>query len=549
MEQYRIEGNIVDLFNRDIFKGVVVVSEGKIKEITKVNYPVPARYILPGFIDAHVHVESSMLTPSRFAEMVVSRGTIAAIADPHEIANVVGEKGVEFMINEGKKVPFKFFFGAPSCVPATSFETSGATINSDGIGRLLKSDDIWFLSEMMNFPGVISRDPEVMKKIAAAKEAKKPIDGHAPGVRGESLDKYVEAGISTDHECAFIEEAKEKILKGMKVLIREGSAARNFMALCHLFESFPTQLMLCTDDSHPDDILFHGHIDKIIKMGLNAGVDIFDLLSSASIIPVQHYNLPVGLLRVGDPADFIVVKNLQDFEIVETHINGQRVYSKLEGVQFTLPEVIAINNFNCNKVDPVELKVILPDGVGVVKVIEAIDGEIYTNEISWQPDISTSREVLPSTREDIIKLVVINRYSSSPPSIGFVKSMGLTRGAIGSTVAHDSHNIIVAGVDDVSIASAINTLIGSKGGIVACDGEGSLLLPLPVAGLMSTDRGVEVATLYKKLDERAKEMGSRLKAPFMTLSFLPLLVIPSLKLGDIGLFDVNRFNFVSLFDK
>lgn len=548
MSNFIIRGNIVDVFTRDIYKGEIIVCDGIIQEIRKTD-TAPDCYILPGLIDSHVHIESSMLTPSRFAELAVSRGTVGVVTDPHEIANVAGEKGVEFMIEDGNKVPLKFFFGAPSCVPATSFETSGANLNSEVVARLLRRKDIWFLSEMMNFPGVVYDDVEVHAKLNAAKAAKKPVDGHAPGLTGESLKKYVASGISTDHECAFPEEALEKLKLGMKIQIREGSAARNFSSLYPLFEKHADKIMLCTDDSHPDELIQKGHIDKLIRLGLEKGVDFFDLVRSATVVPAEHYGLPVGLLREGDFADLIVVDNLSDFNVQNTYIDGVLVYSLASGINFNLPVVSPVNVFNCSAISPDDIKVYLPNNTQHIRVIEVMDGELLTNEFKWNPALNSGEEVVSDLFSDILKLVVVNRYHPQKPTVGFVKNMGLKRGALGSTVAHDSHNIIVAGVDDESIVRVVNALIENTGGIAASDGSYTEILPLPVGGLMSIERGEVVAKKYETLDQMAHTLGSTLRAPFMTLSFLSLLVIPSLKLGDKGLFDVNKFDFVPLFEK
>jgi adenine deaminase len=548
MKRYSIKGQIVDLNKREIFSGEVFVKGGFIQSIERKNV-FEKNFILPGLIDSHVHIESSMLTPSRFSEMVVPRGTVAVVTDPHEIANVLGEVGVDYMIKDGKRVPLKFFFGAPSCVPATPFESSGAVLNHEVVEKLLKRNDIWFLSEMMNFPGVINGVEDVVKKCNAARVLGKPIDGHAPGLKGEGLRRYADEGIGTDHECAFLDEAEEKLALGMKIQIREGSAARNFATLHPLFEKYPDQLMLCTDDSHPDEILKQGHIDRLIKMGVEKfGVDIFDLLRAATVIPVEHYNLPVGLLREGDSADFIVVDNLNDFNVQATYIEGEQVYDKKQGLLFEVTDADPINAFRDQPIKTEDLQVFMPAQKSSVRVIEAQDGELLTESLLWRPALHDNRQILSQPEMDIIKLVVVNRYSNKAPKVAFVKNMGLRKGAIGGTVAHDSHNIIVAGVDDDSIAHLVNALIDHKGGIAVCEDLSVSILPLSVAGLMSPHRGEEVALEYLRLSDMARELGSSLKAPFMTLSFLSLLVIPSLKLGDKGLFDVNRFEFVSLFE-
>lgn len=546
MSKQIIKGRIVDLHLKNIFNGKIVFADGVIESISPIQEP-QMQYILPGFIDSHIHIESTMLTPSRFSHLIVPHGTIGVVTDPHEIANVLGVKGVDFMIQDAAHTPVKIFFGAPSCVPATSFETSGAALSSSEVDELLKREDIWFLSEMMNFPGVVNNDEEVLRKLKSARKYNKPIDGHAPKVRGEDLSKYVEEGISTDHECATLEEALEKIQKGMKIQIREGSAARNFDALYSLIDSHPDSVMLCTDDIHPDELLKYGHINRLVKEGIKKGLDPFNLLRAAIVVPADHYNLPVGLLRVGDPADFIVLEDLKDFKVVETWIDGKQVYNFNEGVKFNLPKIEPVNQFRTEKVSLEQLQIKLPLDKTSVKVIDVIDGEITTKESIWSPKVNEDRAIHSDVEEDVLKLVVVNRYHLKPPSVGFVRNMGINRGAIGGSVAHDSHNIIVVGADDDSILEIINNLITSKGGIATHDGKTFNLFPLPVAGLMSIEDGETVAVQYQRINDSAKSMGSKLEAPFMTLSFLSLLVIPSLKLGDKGLFDVNKFQFTSLF--
>lgn len=459
MNDFSVAGQIVDINGRKIFPGEILVSGGRIVSIRRVD-SAPLRYIMPGFVDSHVHIESSMLTPSRFAQLVVPRGTIAVVSDPHEIANVAGVEGVEYMIRDAKKVPLKVFFGAPSCVPATSFETSGAVLGPEEVRGLLEREDVWFLSEMMNFPGVVGDVSDVIKKIEYAQLKNKPVDGHAPGLRGEALKKYVSYGISTDHECSSYEEAEEKIKLGVKIQVREGSAARNFDALHNLFSLYPDSLMLCTDDSHPDEIISDGHIDRLIRLGLKRyNVDLFDLLRSASVVPVEHYKIPVGLLREGDYADFLVVSNLEEFDVLESYIDGRKVYDKRDGVLFSFDISERINRFRTNMISASDLKIVLPEECATVRVIDVKDGELLTGQYLWKPSVSPGQTVESSVAEDVLKLVVVNRYSDQKPSIGFVRNVGLKKGAIASTVAHDSHNIIATGTDDTSIAKAVNAII------------------------------------------------------------------------------------------
>jgi adenine deaminase len=539
----KIEGNIVDVLNRKIFKGEIEIENEKIKKITP-KETTSNFYILPGLIDSHVHVESSMLIPSEFSKFAVKNGTVAIVSDPHEIANVLGIKGIEFMIENSKITPLKTFYCAPSCVPATNFETSGAIINSYDIEELFKTYKLKILGEMMNYPGIIYDDPEVHKKINIAKKYNAVIDGHAPGITGKDLEKYIKTGISTDHECATIEEAIEKINLGMKILIREGSAAKNFEELYPLISKFNKMTMFCTDDSHPDDLVEYGHINKILKMGLKKQIDIFDLLTTACINPVLHYNLEVGLLKEGDYADFIVVDNLTDFNILETNINGNTVYSN-NRILFKSEKITPVNNFHAKKISIEDLKINCKENE--IKVIEIIDKELITNSFKVKPKIENNN-IISDTKKDILKIVVYNRYKNNEkPQIGFINGFGLKEGAIASSVAHDSHNIIAVGADDTSIFNAINEIVEHKGGLCYVKDKDFYTLPLEFGGLMTSQDGETVADMYKKLNVVVKANGSKLTSPFMTLSFMALLVIPSLKIGDKGLFDVDKFEFTNLF--
>lgn len=539
-----ITANIVDIRRQRIFEGELVFDEKiiSIKELSpQINTSLP--FITPGFIDAHVHIESSMLVPSEFARLAVVHGTVGTVSDPHEIANVCGMKGVEFMIANGKTVNFKFNFGAPSCVPATIFETAGDVITADNIEELLAKPEIKYLSEMMNFPGVIFNDQEVMKKIEVAKKAGRPVDGHAPGLRGEPLKKYASAGISTDHECFTAAEALEKLKLGMKILIREGSAAKNFEALIDLLHEYPDSIMFCSDDKHPDSLV-HSHINEVCSRAINKGIDIFHVLKAACINPVDHYKLDIGTLQPGEPADFIIVNDLKTFRVIKTFINGICVAENSK----TLIEPVSsgtINNFACDKIDESNLVCRANDYLisGKLPVIEALDGQLITNKLLLDPLLKNDL-IISDPANDILKIVVVNRYKNSPPAISFIKNFGLRTGAIASSVAHDSHNLIAVGVDDKSIVQAINLIIQNKGGVSCVAGSFTQVLSLPVAGLMSDNDGYEVAGAYTAIDLMAKTSGSRLSAPFMTLSFMGLLVIPALKLSDKGLFDGDKFSFV-----
>jgi len=538
----KIHGNIIDIKKREIYFAELLIENGKIKSITP-QKGESTNYILPGFVDAHVHIESSMLVPSEFARMAVVHGTVATVSDPHEIANVMGIEGVNYMIANGNLVPFKFNFGAPSCVPATSFETAGAVIDVAGIRELLSNPAIKYLAEMMNYPGVIFDDPEVHAKIKIAHELNKPVDGHAPGVRGADIKKYISAGISTDHECFTYDEALEKLNLGMKILIREGSAAKNFEALIDLLPDHPEKMMLCSDDKHPDDLIL-GHINQLVARALKKGCNLFDVLLAACINPVEHYNLDVGLLQKGDPADFIITDDIENFKIKATYINGKLVAENGQSNIERVPTTV-INNFNTSPkhVNDFELKA----DSKKIQVIKAIDGEIVTESFTAACKIKNGAAI-SDVDNDILKMVVVNRYSDTEPAFAFINNFNLQSGAIASCVGHDSHNIIAVGVDDEAICKVVNLIIENKGGISAISNNEDMVLPLPVAGIMTNDDGYTVAQKYSKIDAMVKkELGCTLTAPFMTLSFMALLVIPQLKLSDKGLFDGKAFKFSSLF--
>ena len=544
MQTFKLKAKLVDVVKRIVFPAEIIVQEGRVTYIK----PAPAdeckTYILPGFIDAHVHIESSLMIPSEFARMAVNHGTVATVSDPHEIANVIGVKGVEFMLQNAAKVPFHFFFGAPSCVPATTFETAGAEINAEEVAQLLSRKDIWYLAEVMNFPGVLDDEEEVMKKIKWAWHYNKPIDGHAPGLRGRAIEKYASAGITTDHECFTIEEARDKIAAGMKIQIREGSAARNFEALHPLLQSNPERVMFCSDDKHPDH-LFAGHINLLVKRALQLDYDLFDVLRAATLNARDHYQIPVGMLQLGDPADFIQVDNLVDLNVLRTFIKGECV-STLGVTHINSVDETEVNYFHSYEVALNELKV-RQEPNHKVNVIEAIEGQLITNRLLVEPQMVVNGYIESDTHNDILKIAVVNRYEKTIPAIGFIKNIGIKNGAFAATVAHDSHNIIAIGCDDISLQKAINTLMASKGGLCVVSETGTDLLPLPIAGLMTNKDAWEVNEIYTRLDRKVKEeLGSLLNAPFMTLSFMALLVIPSMKLSDQGLFDGNLFRFMNL---
>jgi adenine deaminase len=541
MSRERISGRIVDIQGGRVFPGAVIVDDGRIAAVEP-DPQAPQRFLMPGFVDAHVHIESSMLAPSEFARIAVRFGTVGTVSDPHEIANVLGLEGVRWMIENGRTVPFKFNFGAPSCVPATTFETAGASIDSKGVRSLLEMPEIRYLSEMMNWPGVLLGDAEVAAKIAAAHALGKPVDGHAPGLTGDDAARYAAAGIATDHECFTYEEALGKVRLGVKILIREGSAARNFEALAPLIAGHAGMCMLCSDDKHPDDLVA-GHIDRLAARAVAKGIPLWDVLHAACLNPVRHYRLPIGLLRPGDPADLIEVADLEHFRVLRTWIDG-RLVAENGRTLFDTRRATAVNAFRCSPKNPADFRV--PLRPGRLRVIEAIDMQLITRELHLEPRVEDGAAIADPGR-DILKLAVVNRYADAPPAVAFVKNFGLKSGALASTVAHDSHNIIAVGTDDDSLCRAVNALVEARGGVCFADRSGVHVLPLPIAGLMSLDPGEAVAARYSEIDRAAKAAGAGLRAPFMTLSFLALLVIPQLKLSDRGLFDGQAFRFVDGF--
>lgn len=525
----RIEGHIVDVHTRRIYPGVITLEGERITSIVEDASVTSSQHILPGFVDAHVHVESSMLIPSEFARLAVVHGTVGTVSDPHEIANVCGIEGVRYMLANGERVPFQFAFGAPSCVPATTFETAGADITVDDIRELFRDERVRYLSEMMNWPGVLFNDPVVMQKLEVARACGRVIDGHAPGLRGEQAALYASHGISTDHECFTLDEALDKLKVGMKILIREGSAARNYDALHSIIGTHADRVMFCSDDMHPDSLVL-GHINLIVQRSINLGYDVFDVLRAASVNPVEHYGLPIGLLRTGDRADFIVVDDLTKMQVRETWVGGECVARDGQSLIASVQEGL-INAFACRPITADALA--STDDGETVRVIVAHDGQLVTTE---------EHHALPSP--DVLKIVVVNRYRDAPPTIAYIKGIGLQKGAIASSVAHDSHNIVAVGCTDEDLAAAVNAIIDVRGGVCVAQNDRVDVLPLPVAGLMSTEDGYTVARKYAELDAIAKSLGSPLRAPFMTISFMALLVIPQLKLSDKGLFDGSTFQFV-----
>ncbi|MBS1945929.1 MAG: adenine deaminase [Bacteroidetes bacterium] len=533
-----IRGNLVDIPARRMYAAEVAVEHGRIAWIKEINEAVQG-FILPGFVDAHVHVESSMLIPSEFARLAVTHGTVATVSDPHEIGNVLGVEGVAFMIANGKKTPFHFFFGAPSCVPATVFETAGDSIDAAQVGALLEQPEILYLSEMMNFPGVLHGDAEVLAKIAHAHRLGKPVDGHAPGLRGEEARRYIAAGISTDHECFTAEEALDKLKHGMKILIREGSAAKNFEALIDLLRDHPTEMMFCSDDKHPDSLV-EGHINDLCARAVAKGIDVYKVLQAACVNPVEHYKLPIGRLREGDAADLIVVEDLVKFRVRQTYLNGNLVAENGRSLLARVPEGQP-NRFNCTPKIPKDFA--MPATGDELLAITALDGQLITGKERMAPKVENGLAIADPAR-DLLKIAVVNRYKDAPPALGWIKHFGLKRGAIAGSVAHDSHNIVAVGTNDDDLCAAINLIIEARGGVSLADGASTNILPLPVAGIMTDADAYEVARAYSKIDAQAKALGSTLGAPYMTLSFMALLVIPHLKMSDLGLFDGDAFRLV-----
>jgi adenine deaminase len=540
-QDIRKSGNIIDVIKGDIFQGTIIIREGRIHEIVreKVN---SSNYILPGFIDSHIHIESSMLTPSEFARAASVHGTISVVGDPHEIANVLGLDGILWLIENGNNTPFKFFYSAPSCVPASTFEESGHVLGIEELKLLLSHEKVKALGEMMDFQGVLTNNKDILDKISLAKELNKPIDGHAPGLTGDDLKKYINTGILTDHESFTLEEALEKRNLGMKILVREGSAAKNFDALLPILKLHPNECMFASDDMHPDQLIL-GHINLLVKRAIKSGVNIMDVLRIASVNPIKHYNLDVGLLQPGDWADFIIVDNLNDLTILEVYSNGNLI-AKDGTTLINRVEAKAINNFSLKKVNIEVYKI--EDKKKDIRVIEIVEDQLITKELKIKPKIFEGKLVSDIDR-DIIKIVAIDRYRKNTSFTGFIKNVGLKSGAFASSVSHDSHNIIAVGVDDESIAKAVQLIINEKGGLSAVDGDKGISLPLPIGGLISTKPVEEVAQMYQEIDKMVKKLGTTLNSPFMTISFMSLLVIPKLKISPKGLFDGSSFKYVDLY--
>ncbi len=537
-----IAANIVDVVKKRVFFGQVHLSAGKIDKVVEVGEErARAPYLIPGFVDAHVHIESSMLIPDEFARAAIAHGTLASVSDPHEIVNVLGMEGFRFMVDRAKLTPFTILFGAPSCVPATAFETAGAEFTLNDMRVLLHSGQAGYVSEMMNFPGVLNDDPDVKAKLSLAEEFGVPVDGHAPGLKGDRAAKYVHAGISTDHECTSLQEAEDKIAAGMHILIREGSAARDFNVLHPLLKTHPHSVMLCSDDKHPDDLQV-GHVKDEVVRAINLGYALMDVLRAATFNPVKHYGLSLGLLQAGDSFDALLVDNLKSFAVETAWIQGQVVAKHGKCLLDSQP-VTPINRFVASEVTPQQLQI--PHPGSPCRVIQVKEGSLYTRKvIRHVPE--TNGWIAADASQDIAFLVVLNRYSESEPAVALVTGFGIQDGAIASSVAHDSHNIVAVGSSAEHLATVINEVIKTEGGLAAVNSAGVTSLPLPIAGLMSDQPCEIVGPQYKQMNEQARNLGSPLHAPFMTLSFMALLVIPELKLSDRGLFDGTSFQFCSL---
>ena len=539
---------VADVVAGSVHPARVVVRDGLIAAIEPPTGTISPGVLVPGFVDAHVHVESSMLPPWEFARVAMAHGTVASVSDPHEIANVLGEPGIRFMLDDIAGSPFTCWFGCPSCVPATEFESAGARLDAAACARILEDPRIHALGEMMNWPGAIAGDPEVLAKIAAARARGKPVDGHAPGLRGMDAAAYFARGISTDHECVTLEEAAEKAALGVHILIREGSAARNAEALWRMLRTHPDQCMFCTDDAHPDDLL-RGHIDRMLAHAVARGIDPMVALRAATLHPIRHYGMPCGLLQVGDRADMVLVDDLVSFRPRTTWIAGVPVAK--DGRSLVPPRVSRTPNaFIARTCVPDEFVVRAPagstDGARVtVHAIVASDGEIVTGREDV-PAVVRRGAIEPDPAHDLLTIAVVNRYARAPVAVAMVRGFGLRAGAIASSVAHDCHNVVAVGASPGALAEAVNAVFAARGGLSVARGDGSPadVLPLPIAGLMSDRPAEDVAAAYGRLTARARMLGSPLRAPYMTLGFMALLVIPALKLGDRGLFDAERFAFV-----
>ena len=562
---------MLDVITDSIYPARISVEGGFFKEIVPIVINDDSELdisgiILPGFIDSHIHIESTMLTPAQFAKLAVRFGTTSVVCDPHEIANVAGTDGIDFMIENSKSVPFNFYFSIPSCVPATCFETSGAILDSETIGELLKKDEAVALGEMMNFPGVINGDGEVLAKLEKAKELGKPIDGHAPLLSGKDLDKYIAEHISTDHECSNFAEAIEKKEKGMKIMVREGSSAKNMESLFDFrdildywknhesFGKMPNEVLekrihlpifdfIVSDDKHTTDLI-KGHLNESIKKAIDLEVSPISAIEMVTVNPSTHYNLNTGAIVKGMQADYVVVDNLNDLNILKTYVAGKCVFDG-ENVLFDVEETEFKNTFDVSKKESEDFEISCDEPSADVNVIRCFNGELITEAESATLETKNGF-VQPDLEEDILKIAVVERYGGNSIANGFITGFNLKKGAIASSVAHDSHNIVVVGTNSEDMANAVNCLIDNEGGFAIVDGDFEDSLALPIAGLMTNEDSHEVAEKLEKLHKTAADFGCKLDSPFMTMSFMALLVIPAIKISDKGLFDCINFEFIDV---
>jgi len=545
--------SIINVFSGEIIPGSIAVAKGYIAGFG--SYPakrvvdMKGRFVAPGFIDAHVHIESSMSCPAEFARCVLPHGTTTVAADPHEIANVLGAEGIGYMIDSSKDQPVNIYYTLPSCVPATDMETSGAKLGADDLLPFMNNSQIIALAEMMNFPGVIYRDNEVLRKIEGMKKQRKPVDGHAPGLTGRDLHAYISAGISSDHECTTEKEAKEKLNAGMHIMIREGTGAKNLKNLLPIINRQTSRrLMWCTDDRHPHDIIKEGHIDFIVRSAIRMGLDPLTAIQMATINTAEYFGLNnVGAIGPGRQADLVVFSDIKNPVIEEVYFRGN--LAAREGK--ILPEIkkpAPLNIWPSMNVDIDKIDFSIPAVSRQARVIEIIPHQLITGQSLIKVAVS-GNSAISDIKRDILKIAVVERHKGTGnTAVGFVRGFDLKQGALASSVAHDSHNIIIVGTNDEDMKTALEAVFKMGGGLAAAS-NGKILanLSLPIAGLMSLQ---PVKTIKEKLDnliDISREFGSSLNDPFMTLSFLALPVIPELKITDKGLVDVAKFRIVPLF--
>ena len=544
---------VINVFGGEIIKDAIAISDGIIvgygQYKAKNTIDLKGRYVAPGFIDSHVHIESSMTCISEFAKAVLVHGTTAVAADPHEIANVLGAAGIEYMLKSAEQQPMNIYFTLPSCVPATDMETAGAHLTAEDLQPFFDREKIVALAEMMNFPGVIFRDADVLAKIESARLQKKPVDGHAPGLKEQALYAYIAAGIQSDHECTTAQEAKEKLMAGMYIMVREGTGAKNLQALLPVINAKTSRRMMwCTDDRHPHDLIEDGHIDSIVREAIASGLDPMIAIQMATLNPAEYFGLShLGAIAPGKQADLVVFSDIKKPVIDQVYYRGVLTAENgriQDDIRFpaaaTVPPSIQVELPNIDFSIPAEKN--------RVRVIEIVAGQLITHERIEKAAVKNNEAVSDVSR-DLLKIAVVERHKGTG-SIGkaFVKGFGIQRGALASSVAHDSHNIIIVGATDEDMQAALKAVVQMGGGLAAVLDQKILAeLALPVAGLMSLEPVRSVRDQLDRLIQSSHEMGAELKDPFMMLSFLALPVIPELKLTDRGLIDVNKFEVVSLF--